>query len=124
MTIYYTAKDVEELASKGIQQIEVGPNVSLTDFARETAQQLDIKLVNAGAQAPSPATPGMPARQGGVTGVSDKYNKPAGCQHGPNSPPAANSGQVAPSRRAKGGANSNTVNSLIDLMDKAIKRGE
>jgi hypothetical protein len=124
MTIYYTAKDIEELAAKGIQQLEVGPNVTLTDFARETAQQLDIKLVNSGAQAPSPAAPRIPARQKGVTGVSDKYNKPAGCQHGPLSPSTANSETAAPSERAEGGANSNTVNSLIDLVGKAIKRGE
>ena len=124
MTVYYTARDIEELAAKGIQQLEVGPSVSLTDFARETAQQLDIKLVTKGAQPLSSPAPGTPATQERVTGSSNKYNKPAGCQHGPLSSPAAKSGTAAPSERARGGANSDTVNSLIDLMGKAIKRGE
>jgi len=46
MNIYYTAKDIEELVAKGVHQLELGPNTSLTDFARETAEQLDLALID------------------------------------------------------------------------------
>ena len=46
MTVYYTAKDIEELAAKGVQQLQIGPGITLTDFARESAQQLGIELVD------------------------------------------------------------------------------
>ena len=125
MTIYYTAKDIEELAAQGIQQLEVGPGVTLTDFARETAQQLDIELVDGGRQGspPRPAAASTAPAPIKATSVSDKYNKPSGCQHGPSSLPAAHSQATEPSNQATDGANSNTVNRLIDLMGKAIKRG-
>ena len=115
MNIYYTAKDIEEMAAKGIQQLELGPGVTLTDFARETAQQFNIALVNRRDQAVRP----MPSPAQGTTArVSSKYNKPKGCQH------AAPSFQAAiPSNQAVEGSNSNTVNRLIDLMGKVVKRG-
>ena len=126
MTIYYTAKDIEELAAQGIQQLEVGPGVTLTDFARETAQQLDIELVDGRRQGSPPrpaAAPTAPAQAPiKATSVSDKYNKPSGCQHGSSPLPAAHSQATDPSNQATDGANSNTVNRLIDLMGKAIKR--
>ena len=126
MTIYYTAKDIEELAAQGIQQLEVGPGVTLTDFARETAQQLDIDLID-GRRQSSPtrpaAAPTAPAQAPiKATSISDKYNKPSGCQHGSSPLPAAHSQATDPSNQATDGANSNTVNRLIDLMGKAIKR--
>jgi len=125
MTIYYTAKDIEEMAAQGISRLEIGPGITLTDFARETARQLDITLVKSG-QKPAPGTaapagrtnaPSKPAK------VSDKYNKPSGCQHGPGFPPAGRS-QAAPSQAASlGSGDSTTVNRLIDLMGKVIKKG-
>ena len=45
MNIYYTAKEIEELAANGVRTLEIGPGVTLTDFARETAQHFDIALV-------------------------------------------------------------------------------
>jgi len=120
MTIYYTAKDIEEMAAKGIQQLEIGPGVNLTDFARETAQQFDIAFVDSGRQGLPLTEPSSPTT---TTKVSDKYNKPAGCQHASPSFPAANSQVAAPSGQLTEGASTNTVNRLIDLMGKAIKRG-
>jgi hypothetical protein len=120
MTIYYTAKDIEEMAAKGIRQIEVGPGITLTDFARETARQLDIALVTGvkqGAPAAVAATPGHSA------GRSSKYNKPSGCMHGSNSLPAAPSKAAAPAKQSAGNGNSNMVNQLIDLMGNVMKRG-
>jgi hypothetical protein len=122
MNIYYTAKDIEELAANGIQQLEVGAGVTLTDFARETARQLDITLVEGRGHISPPAQPTPPSN---TTTFSSKYNKPSGCQHPPSSPPAAFSQTTVPSgRSAIEGADSNTVNRLIDLMGKVIKRGE
>jgi hypothetical protein len=120
MNIYYTAKDIEELAAKGIQQLEIGPGVTLTDFARETAQQLDINLVDGRKQVLPSALPTSPRNS---TTVSNKYNKPTGCMHASSSLPAAHSQAAGPLDQSIEGADSNTVNRLIDLMGKAIKRG-
>ena len=124
MTVYYTAKDIEELASQGIRQLEVGPGVTLTDFARETARQLDIALVDSSRQAPSPSEPAPPRSSSSMSSSRDKYNKPSGCQHGLGSPPPSASQGSLKGDRATRGADSNTVNRLIDLMGEAIKRGE
>jgi hypothetical protein len=121
MNIYYTAKDVEELAASGRRQLTIGPGVFLTDFARETAQQLEIELVDGSKQ----ATPGAPATPtSSSASVSDRFNKPSGCMHASPSLPAAPSAAEAPANRSSEGAGGNTVNRLIDLMGKAIKRGE
>jgi hypothetical protein len=120
MTLYYTAKDIEELAAKGVQKLEIGPGVTLTDFARETAQQLDVVLVEAGKHG---AHSSSPAPQSGKMATDDKYNKPSGCQHASSILPAAQPQAVVPSNQPTGNGDSNTVNRLIDLMGKAIKRG-
>jgi hypothetical protein len=124
MTIYYTAKDIEELASQGIRQLEVGPGVTLTDFARETARQLNIALVESRRQVSAPSTSAPPRSDSSTTSSRDKYNKPSGCQHGMGSPPPSASQESVKGDRTTGGADSNTVNRLIDLMGEAIKRGE
>ena len=127
MTIYYTAKDIEEMAAKGIRQIEVGPGITLTDFARETAQQLNVALVDGSrttSSAQTAAPPAQPSAPSRPARVSGKYNKPSGCMHGSNSIPAARSQAAAPSNPPTTAANSNTVNRLIDLMGKVINRGE
>lgn len=127
MNIYYTAKDIEELVAKGIQQLELGPNTSLTDFARETAEQLDVTIVEigadrAGSPTPVPARAAQPAQRAKVD-LERAYNKPRGCQPagqketslefqaGPPLPAADHQGGSAP------------VNRLVDLMGKIIKRG-
>lgn len=121
MNTYYTAKDIEELFEKGVTQLEIGPNVFLTDFARETAEQLDIKLVQPGSQArkPSPAAPAAPQQIS-----AGRYNKPRGCQHGANTRQAQTAPvvtQVPQSPAAKG---DDTVNRLVDMVGKIIRRGD
>jgi hypothetical protein len=121
MNTYYTAKDIEELAAKGVTQLEVGPNVFLTDFAYDTAEQLDIKLVQPGEQVEQ-ARPTAPAVSQNTS--QTQYNKPRGCQHGPSNPslvpPATTTQPVQP--QSSDGANQ--VNRLVDLMGKIIKRGD
>ncbi len=120
MTVYYTAKDIEELSAKGVQKLEIGPGVTLTDFARETAQQLDITLVE-GAKQDAPSHKPSPPRQ--TTKSTDKYNKPSGCQHAPTTLSGAQPLAAVLADQPGGDADSNTVNRLIDLMGKAIRRG-
>jgi hypothetical protein len=120
MNTYYTAKDIEKLAAKGVHQLVLDPGTVLTDFARETAQQLGIVVVKKESQSlPSP----QPNYPSGPTKLSDKYNKPSGCQHASGSPLPAHS-QAASSTREIDASSPNTVNRLIDLMGKVIKRGD
>jgi hypothetical protein len=130
MTIYYTAKDIEELAAQGVQQLQVGPGVTLTDFARETARQLNITLVDSRKQASSPTSPAPSNTLSRSSNSRDKYNKPSGCQHGMGSQPTPDSREGVKTNRPISGigltesVDSNTVSKLIDLMGEAIKRGE
>ena len=118
MNIYYTAKDIEEMAAKGIQEIDLSAGITLTDFARETAQQFNIALVNKARQPVQQASTPAPraANQG-----SSKYNKPKGCLHG--SPSRSVVSDTAVPNPDLNSTNSTTVNRLIDLMGKVVKRG-
>jgi hypothetical protein len=125
MTVYYTAKEIEELAARGVQQLEIGPGITLTDFARETAQQLNIALIDSAKRATSSTAAPPVARN---AAVGDKYNKPSGCMHAasvpaPNVPAETHSQATSPSVVRSEDADPNTVNKLIDLVGKAIKRG-
>jgi hypothetical protein len=120
MNTYYTSKEIEELAAKGIRQLVLDPGAVLTDFARETAQQLGIALVKKDGQSPPSAPSVSPSN---TTKFSGKYNKPAGCQHASVFPTVAYS-QTAASAGDIDGSSSSTVNRLIDLMGKVIKRGD
>lgn len=127
MNIYYTAKDIEELVKKGIYELEIGPNTSLTDFARETAEQLNVALIDgaqAGAASPAPTKGQLSAAQAELlqaVSVSQSYNKPRACQNGsqPDRP-----SPVAVAQEHPGQPNSAPVNRLVDLMGKIINRGD
>lgn len=41
--IFYTERDIEDLAARGVTEIEVNDNVYLTDLAREKMDKLGIK---------------------------------------------------------------------------------
>jgi len=120
MNTYYTAKDIEKLAAKGVRELVLDPSVVLTDVARETAQQFGIAIVKRESQSP-PST--QSAAQSNTTNFSTKYNKPSGCQHAAGSLSAAHP-QAAASAREIDGSSASTVNRLIDLMGKVIKRGD
>ncbi len=78
MRIFYTGSDIEDLAANGIRQLEVGPGVTLTDAARERAEDLGIALVTPD-NAPTSKTiiPAVPAKRESLP------SRPRGCQHGP-----------------------------------------
>jgi hypothetical protein len=120
MNIYYTAKDIEELVSKGIYQLELGPNTSLTDFARETAEQLDVKLVEGTPEVESVPSPASAPPAQTSPSVSQSYNKPRGCQ----AEVALSSPNSTSSNNQNSQVDSTPVNRLVDMMGKIIKRGD
>jgi len=124
MNIYYTAKDIEALVAKGIYEIELGPNTSLTDFARETAEQLDVSLIDRAQDAQEPArvtASPSPSQSPQAVSVSQTYNKPRGCQTGA---PSAISRTASVPETNTGQADPAPVNRLVDLMGKIIRRGD
>ena len=124
MNIYYTAKDIEELVAKGIYELELGPNTSLTDFARETAEQLDVTLIDGTRLADQPVRSGLstsPIPHRPAVSVSQPYNHPRGCQTGA---PRAVFRTVNLPVNTTDQSNSAPVNRLVDLMGKIIKRGD
>jgi hypothetical protein len=111
MRTFYTGNDIEDLAASGVRQLEVGQNVSLTDAARERAEELGIVLVIPGsAQTAKAATPAAPAKSISLPG------KPRGCQHGPV--PVA---KVSHSESAAGGGP--VVDQLVKAVSALNKRG-
>lgn len=127
MNIYYTAKDIEELVARGIYVLELGPHTSLTDFARETAEQLDVTLIDV-RDVPEKQVPQAPqavpvsAPQVPEVSFAETYNKPRGCQAG--SRPGASIPAALPLEAASDQRGSTPVNRLVDLMGKIINRGD
>lgn len=52
--IFYTERDIDDLAQRGILTLEINDDVVLTDLARDTARKHNLRLVRA-APAPHPA---------------------------------------------------------------------
>ena len=46
MKTFYTERDIEEMYTAGVLEIEIDQNVILTDLAREKALALDIRLTS------------------------------------------------------------------------------
>jgi hypothetical protein len=57
--VFYTEKDIEDLARSGQMTLEVTDNVALTDLAYEKARRLGVRLVTGAAENP-PAAPVRP----------------------------------------------------------------
>jgi hypothetical protein len=110
MRTFYTESDIEDLAASGVRQLEVGPSVSLTDAARERAEELGVVLVVPGSASTSKAAaPAAPAKS--VTLPS----RPQGCQHGPL---AVKSSQI---ETVKSGGP--VVDQLVEAVSALKKRG-
>ena len=110
MRIFYTGSDIEDLADSGIRQLEVGPGVTLTDAARERAEDLGIALVAPGNGSTSKTVePTVQAKRESLP------SRPRGCQHGPlprmSSPSATMSGQGP------------MVDQLVEAVSALKKRG-
>ena len=110
MRTFYTESDIEDLAASGVRQLEVGTNVSLTDAARERAEELGVVLVVPGNVSTNKAVaPAAPVKS--VTLPS----RPRGCQHGPL---AVKSSQI---ETAKSGGP--VVDQLVEAVSALKKRG-
>jgi hypothetical protein len=48
--IFYTERDIEDMAKRGVTEIEVNDSVYITDLARETMDKLGIKRKVSGGQ--------------------------------------------------------------------------
>jgi hypothetical protein len=117
MKIFYTASDIEELAARGITQLELGPGVAVTDVGRERAEELRIKLVTAdapqAAAKPAAASAGAPAAA-----------KPRGCQHGPLPGLGEPVSSVAAAQAAgKPAGSDGVVGRLVNIVSKLADRG-
>jgi|SRR5664279_2414441 hypothetical protein len=110
MRTFYTESDIEDLAASGVRQLEVGTNVSLTDAARERAEELRVVLVVPGNVSTSKAAaPAAPVKSMTLP------SRPRGCQHGPV---AMKSSQV---ETAKSGGP--VVDQLVEAVSALKKRG-
>jgi len=110
MRIFYTGSDIEDLAANGIRQLEVGSEVTLTDAARERADELGIALVMPGdAPIRKAVEPAAPAKSASLP------SRPRGCQHGPLPRSASQSGAV--------GGQGPMVDRLVEAVSALKKRG-
>jgi hypothetical protein len=114
MQTYYTGEDIEDLAARGLNRLEIGSGVVLTDIARELANELGIELITVNApQPPSrPAAASQPASPPAPLG-----GKPRGCQHGP----VQTSGRTTPPEQST--ASNGVVNRLVDMVSRLADRG-
>jgi hypothetical protein len=111
MRTFYTESDIEDLAARGVRQLETGANVFLTDAARERAEELGIVLIVPGSvTAGKAATTAAPAKSGSLP------NRPRGCQHG--SLPA----KASPNRTA--GNETPMVDQLVKAVSALKKQGD
>ncbi len=79
---FYTERDIEDLAKRGVHELEVNDSVYITDLAREKMDQLGIKAKAAlsksaastpASSAPSSATPSpKPAASNGPLSEAEK----------------------------------------------------
>ena len=111
MRTFYTESDIEDLAASGVRQLEVGTNVSLTDAARERAEELGVVLVAPGNVSANKVVVAPAAPVKSVTLPS----RPRGCQHGPV---AMKSSQI---ETAKSGGP--VVDQLVEAVSALKKRG-
>lgn len=77
MRTFYTGVDIEDLAASGIRQLEIGPDVILTDAARERTEELGIVLLTAEVAQASKAASAPAAIKN-----EPLPSRPHGCQHG------------------------------------------
>ena len=111
MRTFYTESDIDDLSASGIRQLAVGPGVSLTDAARERAEELGIILVVPGsAPAAKAAAPATPAKSVSMP------SRPRGCQHTPL--PVAKTSRSETT--ASGGP---VVDQLVEAVSALKKRG-
>lgn len=71
--IFYTERDIEDLAKQGVTSITVTDDVVVTDAAREKAPRVGIALVT---ERKAAQTPAPPAQQAPPTPASKPFTQP------------------------------------------------
>lgn len=110
MKIFYTCDDVEELVASGVDQIELGPGVSITDLAREMAEDHGIKLMSPGSTSVITTHTPPPARTFG--------DKPSGCQHGYTPPSQSETHNPSTKDNSEG-----MVGRLVNIVSRMADQG-
>ncbi len=111
MRTFYTESDIDDLAASGIQKLDVGQGVVLTDAARERAEELGFVLVAPGSSpVEKPAVPVTSKVQS-----ASLPDRPQGCQH---EPIVVKSSQVETTK--SGGP---VVDQLVEAISALKKRG-
>ena len=113
MRTFYTGSDIEDMSARGIRQLAIGPGITLTDDARERAEELGIALVIPGsAPTAKPAASAAPAKAVALP------SRPKGCQHGPLTEKSSRS-EAAVANPAAGPV----VEQLVEAVSALKKRG-
>ena len=76
---FYTEKDIEDLAQRGMRSLQVTNDVVLTELAYEKAKRLGLQLIMDGADTP----PAAPVRPYLSDGVSPAHPKPTAAPAAP-----------------------------------------
>lgn len=111
MKIFYTCDDVEKLVASGVDHIELGPGVTITDLAREMAEDHGIKLVSPESTIAITTYSPLPARSAG--------DKPSGCQHGYTT--SSQSESVKPSTKNN---SEGMVGRLVNIVSRMADQGD
>ena len=113
MRTFYTASDIEDMAARGVRQLDLGPGVMLTAAAKERAEELHVALVTPGnaAAAGKSAAPTKAAQSGAASQSGNLPAKPRGCQHGSLGGASSQA------------ASSQVVQQLVDAVSALKKRG-
>lgn len=130
MKQYLTAREVEDLASRGLTQIPIGDEVILTDVARDRAVALGVTFVRDFLAEPTPEPQASPPPRTLPSASSVVLQglgpKPSGCLHDHLGPGRKG---TAPAVAASGGsplaapaAPAPTSGSLVDRLADAVRR--
>jgi hypothetical protein len=99
----------------------------LTDFARETAEQLDVKVITRTPDQKPAASPVPEAKVPQVQAqpvVERAYNKPQGCQRASERPILQLESVTEPAPVDPERDQATPVNRLVDMVGRIIKRGD
>lgn len=114
MKTFYSAADIETLASQGVRELVVDEDTVLTSVAREVAGQLGVKLVTPGERSAARPAANPPA-------ATANPGKPKGCQHGPLTSPGSTATGATPAPGRPSDAR--VVDDLIGAVKQLAKRG-
>ncbi len=110
MRTFYTESDIEDLLASGVRQLQIGPEVVLTDAARQLAEELGIALVLPDAAPASRVAAPIPFARNETLPA-----KPRGCQRGPLSASSSQGQTTANTGRV--------VDQLVEAVSALKKQG-